>query len=118
VTPEGGFSGIVDVDDLCFGNPRYSAALTMAVLMAQGGPVAYVEAWLRHAGQTDEPVVLALRERLLLDLMSEHGRTFNGDERSTPAARRSLRLAFEACVARPTEWLRPPTWARLEIFPY
>jgi Phosphotransferase enzyme family len=101
VTPEGGFSGIVDVDDLCFGDPRYPAALTMAVLMTQGGPVAYVEAWLRHAGQTEDPVFWLYVGAFLLDLMSEHGQTFNGNERSsTPAARRSLRLAFEACVAR------------------
>ena len=34
VTEEGAFSGIVDVDDLCFGDPRYPAALTLAVLTA------------------------------------------------------------------------------------
>ena len=33
VTQEGTFSGIVDVDDLCFGDPRYPAALTLAALM-------------------------------------------------------------------------------------
>ena len=101
VTPEGGFSGIVDVDDVCFGDPRWPAALTMAVLMAQGGPVAYVKAWLRHAGQTDDPVFWLYVSAFLLDLMSEHGQTFNGNERpATPAARRSLRLAFEASIAR------------------
>jgi hypothetical protein len=101
VTPEGCFSGIVDVDDLCFGDPRYPAALTMAVLMAQGGPVAYVKSWLRHAGQTDDPVFWLYVSAFVLDLMSEHGQTFNGNERpSTPAARRSLRLAFEACIGR------------------
>jgi hypothetical protein len=30
VTSEGHFSGIVDVDDLCLGDPRYPAALTQA----------------------------------------------------------------------------------------
>jgi aminoglycoside phosphotransferase (APT) family kinase protein len=30
VTPGGTFSGIVDVDDLCFGDPRYVVALTLA----------------------------------------------------------------------------------------
>jgi aminoglycoside phosphotransferase len=101
VTPEGGFSGIVDVDDLCFGDPRHPAALTMAVLMAQGGPVPYVEAWLRHAGQTDDPVFWLYVSAFQLDLMSEHGQTFNGNERpSTPASRQSLRLAFETCIAR------------------
>jgi aminoglycoside phosphotransferase len=101
VTAEGGFSGIVDVDDLCFGDPRYPAALTMAVLMAQGESVAYVKAWLRYAEQKDDPVFRLYVSTFLLDLMSEHGQTFNGNEHpSTPGARRSLRLAFEACVAR------------------
>ena len=34
VTPAGSFSGIVDVDDLCFGDPRYAVALTSAALLA------------------------------------------------------------------------------------
>ena len=101
VTPDGGFSGIVDVDDLCFGDPRYPAALTLAVLMAQDGPIGYVTAWLRHAGQTDDRVFRFYVSVFLLDLMSEHGQTFNGNEHpSTPAARRSLRRAIEACTAR------------------
>jgi aminoglycoside phosphotransferase (APT) family kinase protein len=51
VAPDGTFSGIVDVDDLCFGDPRYPAALSLAVLMAFGGPVDYVGSWLRQAGR-------------------------------------------------------------------
>jgi aminoglycoside phosphotransferase len=102
VTAEGGFSGIVDVDDLCFGDPRCPAALTLAVLMAQGGPVAYVKAWLRHAGQTDDSVFWLYVAAFPLDLMSEHGHRFNGNEHpSTPGARRSLSLAFEAARIRP-----------------
>jgi hypothetical protein len=101
VTPEGGFSGIVDVDDLCFGDPRYPAALTMAVLMAHRGPIGYVKAWLRHARQTDDPVFWLYVTAFLFDLMSEYGHTFNGNEHpSTPGARRSLSLAFEASIAR------------------
>ena len=73
----------------------------MAVLMAQGGPVAYVKAWLLYAEQKDDPVFWLYVSAFLLDLMSEHGHRFNGNERpSTPASRRSLRLAFEACIAR------------------
>ena len=56
VTPEGTFSGIVDVDDLCFGDARYPAALTLAVLMAYGGPVSYVSAWMRHAQYADDRI--------------------------------------------------------------
>jgi aminoglycoside phosphotransferase (APT) family kinase protein len=101
VRPDGGLSGIVDVDDLCFGDPRYPAALTMAVLMAQGVPVGYVKAWLRHAGHKEDRVFWLYVSAFLLDLMSEHGQVFNGNEPpSTPDARSSLRLAFEACIAR------------------
>ena len=35
VTPAGTLSGIVDVDDLCWGDRRYTPTLTLAVLLAQ-----------------------------------------------------------------------------------
>jgi aminoglycoside phosphotransferase len=96
VTPDGQFSGIVDVDDLCFGDVRYPAALTLAVLMADGGPIQYVSSWLRHAGQPDDAVFRLYVSIFLLDLMSEHGQAFNGNERrSTPETRAALRHAFE-----------------------
>jgi len=96
VTAGGAFSGIVDVDDLCFGDPRYPAALTLAALMAYGGPARYVAAWLRHAEQPDDRVFRLYVALFLLDLMAEHGQTFNGNERaSTPSARAALCRAFE-----------------------
>lgn len=95
VTSSGGFSGIVDVDDLCFGDPRYPAALTFAALMACGGPVQYVLAWLRHAKQVDNPTFRLYVSLFLLDLMAEHGQVFNGNQRpSAPEARASLQGAF------------------------
>jgi aminoglycoside phosphotransferase (APT) family kinase protein len=100
VTREGIFSGIVDVDDLCFGDPRYPAALTLAVLMANAGPETYVSAWLRHAGHADDGIFRLYVSLFLLDLMSEHGQPFNGNEPpSTPNARRALRYAFEHNLA-------------------
>jgi aminoglycoside phosphotransferase (APT) family kinase protein len=96
VASDGSLSGIVDVDDLCYGDPRYPAALTLAVLMAYGGPVEYVSAWLRHAKQPDDPTFRLYVSLFLLDLMAEHGQRFNGNERpSVPDARASLRRAFE-----------------------
>jgi aminoglycoside phosphotransferase (APT) family kinase protein len=95
VAPNGEFSGIVDVDDLCFGDPRYPAALTLAVLLGQGGPIDYVWAWLRHAGQSDDPTFRLYVSIFLLDLMAEHGQAFNGNERpSVPQPRASLLRAF------------------------
>jgi aminoglycoside phosphotransferase len=101
VTADGQLSGIVDVDDLCFGDPRYPAALTLAVLMAYGGPVQYVSAWMRHAKQSDDSRFRLYVSLFLLDLMAEHGQMSNGSERpSDPEARASLRRAFEDSLRR------------------
>jgi hypothetical protein len=101
VTPQGSFSGIIDVDDLCFEDPRYPVALTLAVLMAYyGGPVNYVSAWLRQARQIDDQIFRLYVSIFLLDLMSEHGQIFNGNERpSTPSARAALRSVFDCNLA-------------------
>lgn len=56
VTQEGTFSGIVDVDDLCFGDPRYVVALTLASLRVLDGPTRYVRAWMSLAGYRDDRI--------------------------------------------------------------
>lgn len=100
ITEEGAFSGIVDVDNLCFGDPRYPAALTLAVLTAQGGPAQYVSAWLQHAGLTDDRLFQMYVLLFLLDLMSEHGQVFNGNQRpSSPQDRAALQQVFDRSVA-------------------
>jgi aminoglycoside phosphotransferase (APT) family kinase protein len=97
ITARGDLSGIVDVDDLCFGDPRYPAALTLSVLMARGHPAHYVSAWLRHAGYRDDPIFRLYVSLFLLDLMSEHGREFNGNQPpSTVDNRAALYRAFES----------------------
>lgn len=100
VTADGAVSGIVDVDDLCFGDARFPAALTLAVLIAYGGPVQYVSAWLRHAGLPDDRLFRIYVSLFLLDLMGEHGQAFNGNEHpSSVAARAALWRAFEGSVS-------------------
>jgi aminoglycoside phosphotransferase (APT) family kinase protein len=101
VTPAGEFSGIVDVDDLCFGDPRYAEALTLAVLLAYGGPTRYVDYWLEAAGQRDDDIFRLYVAVFLLDLMGEHGQVFNGNQRpSRPEERAKLLTAFEAGLRR------------------
>ena len=96
VTAAGEVSGIVDVDDLCFGDPRYPAALTLAVLTGYGGPVQYVCAWMRRAALPDDRLFRMYVALFLLDLMSEHGQAFNGNERpSSSRARAKLQSAFD-----------------------
>lgn len=99
VTPEGRFSGIVDVDDLCFGDPRWAPALTRAVLLAHAWPNQYVDFWMQAAGHLDDGLFRFYVAVFLLDLMSEHGQRFNGNERpSTAEARTAVLRAFEDAV--------------------
>ncbi len=101
VTPAGTLSGIVDVDDLCWGDPRYVPALTLAVLQAQERAPSYVEHWMRAAGHSDDRLFRLYVALFLVDLMGEHGQRFNGNERpSTPRARQLLLQAFQEAADR------------------
>lgn len=100
VTEAGRFSGIVDVDDLCYGDPRFAPALTLASLTASGGPVGYVESWMRQAGLRDDRLFRFYVVRCLHDFLSEHGQAFNGNQpASTEAGRASLLAVYEAALA-------------------
>jgi aminoglycoside phosphotransferase len=79
VTLGGSFSGIVDVDDLCFGDPRYVVALTLASLMAFGGPTHYIDAWMNAANCPNDRIFRLYVTLFLVDFMSEHGQEFNGN---------------------------------------
>jgi aminoglycoside phosphotransferase (APT) family kinase protein len=95
VDADGRFSGIVDVDDLCFGDPRYTPALTLAVLKGYGGPQSYVAHWMEAAGHADDAAFGLYVALFLIDLMAEHGQVFNGNETaSTPEARAGLLRAL------------------------
>jgi aminoglycoside phosphotransferase (APT) family kinase protein len=99
VSPAGRLGGIVDVDDLCFGDPRYAAALTLAVLLAHAGPVAYVEHWMRAAGQEEDGLFCLYVAMFLVDLIGEHGQRFNGNaQRSTAQQRAGLLRVFEIAL--------------------
>lgn len=99
VTEDGTFSGIVDVDDLCFGDPRYVVALTLAALTAFGGPVAYAHTWMRLAGFRDDRLFRLYVALCLLDFLSEEGQVFNGNQRpSSPEARQRLLGIYTAAL--------------------
>ncbi|WP_332687752.1 phosphotransferase family protein [Devosia sp.] len=101
VSPTGQLSGIVDIDDLCYGDPRYPAALTTAAMLAWGGPQDYVTAWLARAGLARDGVFDFYVATFLLDFMSEHGTRFNGNETSSdPAERARLSAVYAGAVAR------------------
>lgn len=100
VSPEGAFSGIVDVDDLCFGDPRYVTALTLAAVTAFAGPVHYVDAWMSLAGHVDDRIFRLYVAMFLVGFMSEHGQAFNGNQPpSSRADRESLRRIFSVALS-------------------
>lgn len=95
VASTGLLSGIVDVDDLCFGDPRYAPALTFVALLASGKPATYVDVWMHTSGYQDDRIFRLYVALFLVDFMSEHGQYFNGNERpSTSSARAALLQAF------------------------
>ncbi len=74
VTSDGRFSGIVDVDDLCFGDPRWTVALTHVALLAWGFRLDYTEAWMRIAGFSDDRLFRVYVALFLVGFTAERGR--------------------------------------------
>lgn len=101
IAADGTFSGIVDVDDLCFGDPRYAIALTAASLLARNAGTHYTDRWLARAGAEDDALFGLYIALFLLDFMSEHGQHFNGNQpASLPAQRTHLEHLFLAACTR------------------
>lgn len=101
VTEEGAFSGIVDVDSLCWGDACFPAALTMASIMFHGGPVSYVHAWMRHASRPMDRLFWVYVCQFLVTFMSQYGQTFNDGPLALPEDERGrLQKAFAEAVGR------------------
>ena len=103
VGADGRFSGIVDVDDLCWGDPRFVCALTLAVIQTFGGPRCYVAAWMRLARFADDRLFRTYVALVTLGLLSEQGIIFNGNAARRSAEERarmllSLEKALEAAA--------------------
>lgn len=79
----GQLSGIVDVDEICFGDPLFNVALTHASLLAKGEDTDYTDDWLRLLAVSDAARTLFrfYVAVFLLDFLSEIGLEFN---RATP----------------------------------
>jgi len=77
----GRFSGIVDVDVVCFGDPLLTPALTRVSLVASAPPTDYVDAWLDRVDLPGRDWAFDLYCAVFcLDLLSEAGQVFNRDE--------------------------------------
>lgn len=95
IADDGSLAGIVDVDSLCYGDPRLTPALTLASLSATGGPVRYVEYWMAQSGQPMDRVFQFYVARCLVSFMAEHGHNLNGNRPNDDAgARERLQATF------------------------
>ncbi|HVJ17091.1 MAG TPA: aminoglycoside phosphotransferase family protein [Polyangiaceae bacterium] len=90
---DGQFSGIVDVDWLCFGDPLFTVALTRAAILYAGNIPDYTDHWCALLGvtQQQQAAVRFYTALFCLDFMSELGQTFNR-EREAIAPERVERL--------------------------
>ncbi len=79
VTVDGCFSGIVDVDTLCFGDPLFALGLTKAAFTKLGYDELYVEVWAAELALSGpEQRRLSFYSALFaVVLLSEHGLRFN-----------------------------------------
>jgi aminoglycoside phosphotransferase (APT) family kinase protein len=79
---QGRLTGVVDVDQLCFGDSLLTVGLTQTALLANGRDVDYVQHWmslLRLSKQLRQ-VVDAYSLLFCVDFMSELGQRFNKEE--------------------------------------
>jgi len=75
----GRFSGIVDVDWLCFGDSLFAVALTRTALLSAGANLEYTDHWCDVLGLTSEErgVVRFYTAVFCVDFMSEFGQRFS-----------------------------------------
>jgi aminoglycoside phosphotransferase (APT) family kinase protein len=82
IVDEGALSGIVDVDEVCFGDPLLTIALTNMSLISQSYETDYIDYWCEAAGVREQQLdVLRFYTALFcVAFMSEVGQKFNRDE--------------------------------------
>jgi len=79
---QGRLSGVVDVDQLCFGDPLLTIGLTQMALLADRLDVNYVEYWmdLLKLNSLQRRIVAVYTLLFCVDFMSELGQRFNQDK--------------------------------------
>lgn len=75
VGDDGRLSGLVDVNGLCWGDPRYAVAATYVALRNGDQPTDFAEAWAALAGQPRDRLFWLYAATAAIQLMGEYGRT-------------------------------------------
>ncbi|MBW7895951.1 MAG: phosphotransferase [Opitutaceae bacterium] len=82
IVHHGSLSGIVDTDEVCFGDPLYTPALTRMALLTHHGDTDYVDHWLDiiHATSEQRAAVNFYTAVFCVGFLSEQGQTYNRDQ--------------------------------------
>jgi aminoglycoside phosphotransferase (APT) family kinase protein len=91
---QGRLTGVVDVDQLCFGDPLLTVGLTQTALLANGLDVDYVQHWMNllRLNKQLRQVVDAYSLLFCVDFMSELGQRFNKENQPEIDAEKFVRL--------------------------
>lgn len=98
ICSDGQLSGIVDVDELCFGDALFTPALTKAALVASDHVTDYVDYWLEQVRPSEQQraAFQLYTAMFCVDLVSEMGHRFNREEPEPVDVGRLRRL--EQCL--------------------
>ncbi|MDD9900293.1 MAG: aminoglycoside phosphotransferase family protein [Alphaproteobacteria bacterium] len=98
VTDSGDLSGVVDVDDLCFGDPTYHLALTRVALARYPKGEDYIKYLLQSYDGYHERRLDSYTALFYLDFLSEIGQVFNGNiVNASPERVAFLQQSLEDC---------------------
>ena len=101
VSEAGLFAGIVDVDRLCWGDPRYAPARTAMQLLNMGLPTGYAEAWLALAGGKADAGFWLYVAICCVAFMADYGQPNSGNALAfTPADRDRLDVILVRLLSR------------------
>ena len=101
---QGRLTGVVDVDQLCFGDPLLTIGLTHAALLFHGDDVDYIEYWMNllKLNEQQRQVVGVYTLLFCVDFMSELGQRFDRSEQQkfNLARYAQLQSVFEKATIR------------------
>jgi len=88
VNDSGQLSGLVDINGLCWGDPRMAPAVTLMALLNAGLSTAYAESWLALSGQNRDGLFWLYVGVACVQVMGECGRTDQGTATGATVANR------------------------------
>lgn len=105
IVNQGTLSGIVDTDEVCFGDPLFTLGLTNMALRSLGVDTDYVGYWLDAIGASRQQRAIVAVYSLVfcLGFMSELGQVFSQHVEYSEIRAQSLRVIFEHLMKSLTE---------------